>query len=460
MISTTTQTTTTSSTTITETSSTSTSTTTTNVYCGITCINTTISTLSRVAFYSFDNNVLDSTGNYSMKANFTQNYVQGWIGSAISFTYSNQQYLQSIHIPLDSRSFTIDFWFYATEMLNNMAYSFAGERHSSVNSQCLFLDLRYRYLYMGFYDADTSGTTILSANQWYHATFVYDSTVKKQYVYLNGVLDKSVIINNDFLGTLGSFTIGGANIGGAGPTYSYYSGYIDHFGISYRVKSPCEIYLNAILYCYFSFDSISFLNDLGPNYLNAINSNGIQMNGRVNQGIEFSSSVSYIKIKGVNILNLMNQPFTISMWIKPLKLIDGGTLIHISTQSDGIGNCFALWGFTSNGSFVMNLIDSSNNINPILISSSLFSINQWTHIVQVFNGIKENYLYLNGNLAIISLSTSQPMGSYVFLGASPSNASSCRSGSISMGQFYGIIDEFYIFGKALTPTDICRLANP
>ncbi|UJR18136.1 hypothetical protein I4U23_005036 [Adineta vaga] len=433
--------------------------TTTNVHGETTCINTAISTSYHVAFYSFDNNTLDSIGNYSMNANFTPNYVQGWIGLAVDFSYNNQQYLQSTHIPLDSRSFTIDFWFYAPEMMDNVSYSFAGERHASENYQCLFLDIRDRYLYIGFYSDDLIGTTSLSANQWYHATFVYDSTIKQQLIYLNGILDNGVTIENDFVGTSGPFTIGGANIDGSGPVYSYYSGYIDHFSISYRVKSPCEIYLNAILFCYFPFDSALGLLDSGPNYLNAINSNGISTIGRVNQGIEFSLLLSYIMINGVNILNTVNNSFTISMWIKPFNLTSGGTLLHTSTQSDG--NCYALWGLTSSGSFVMNFIDSSNNINPIIISSLSIPINQWTHIVQVVNSSNENYLFLNGNLiSSISSSISQAIGSYVFLGASPNNTSFCQSGSISMGQFYGIIDEFYVFAKALTSTDIFRLANP
>ncbi|CAF1491443.1 unnamed protein product [Adineta ricciae] len=448
----------------TSTSSTITSTVATTAYCESTCVNTIISTLSRVVFYSFNGNMLDNVGNYSLNLYFlgsTPNYVPGWIGSAINFIYSDQQFLFTKHIPLDSRSFTIDFWFYATNLTYTNDYSIAGEWQASAYDECLFFNIRGNVLYMGFFYDDISGITTILTNQWYHATFVYDSTIKTQFIYLNGVLENSGKVYSDFLGTTGSFTIGGAHLGGLAPTYEYYPGYIDHFQISYRVKTPCEIYLNAILFCYFSFNLPSLLNDSGPNYLNAINSNGISTTGRMNEGIQFSSSsLSYVNISGVNVLNSSTNPFTISMWIKPLNVSGGGTVLHTSTQSSGEGNCFVLWGFTSTGEFSVNFISTSNSITSIKIPNS-FQINQWTHIVHVFDPSNGNYLYINGNLMFnATLSTRQAFGSFVFLGASPMDANSCLSGSISTGQFNGVIDEFYVFSQALTSADICRLTNP
>ena len=312
-----------------------------------------------MAFYSFDGNTLDSVGNYSMSTNpllFFSNYVTGLIGSAVIFGSSHTYLSSSVRIPLDSRSFTIDFWFYATTLTNTDEYGFAGECSFTTTDQCLFFSIRNSILYMAFYNDDTNGITTLTTNQWYHATFVYDSTAKMQLIYLNGVLEKSGTVSNDFLDTSALFTIGRSSTNILVQTFVYYLGYIDHFQISYRVKTPCEIYMNAILFCYFSFDLPSFLTDSGPNYLSAANSNGISTIGRRNQGIQFSSAtLSYVTISGVNVLNSSTNSFTISMWIKPSNLTGGGTLLHTSTQSDGGGSCFALWGFTSNGLFTVTI---------------------------------------------------------------------------------------------------------
>jgi hypothetical protein len=149
------------------------------------------------------------------------------------------------------------------------------------------------------------------------------------------VLDASRLIGNSFAGTTGNFTIGGAYIGGSSTTTVYYSGYIDHFTISSRAKSACEIYLDAALACYFTFDSALSLNDSGPNFLTATNTGATSTTGRINQALQFSSSVSYITIEGISALTFSNTVFTISMWINPTNVVGGATLIHASTQSNG-----------------------------------------------------------------------------------------------------------------------------
>ncbi|CAF4393510.1 unnamed protein product, partial [Adineta steineri] len=94
-------------------------------------------------------------------------------------------------------------------------------------------------------------------------------------------------------------------------------------------------------------------------------------------------------------------------------------------------------------------------------TSSALPFNTWTHIAQVFGSISGNSLYINGTLvASVSTATRRPAGPYTILGASPANTSYCKAGSISMGQFSGSIDEYYVFARALTSIDICRLANP
>ncbi|CAF1441015.1 unnamed protein product [Adineta steineri] len=446
---------------ITETNTATTTTATTNMFCGSSCVNTTISTSSRLAFYSFDNTTSDATGNYSMSGIASPNYVRGWIGSAINFSYNNTQFLSTSHIPLNSRSFTIDFWFYATDVSSTLDFSFGGEMQSSSNSKCLFMNIRNKVLYFGFYSADTAGITNISINQWYHTAFVYDNSTKRQSIYLNGILEKSSILNKAFLANNGSFTIGGAYIGGGAAPIVYYSGYIDHFTISSRIKSPCEIYLAATLACYFRFDSISLLIDSGPNFLTATNTDALATAaGRVNQALQFSSILSYVTINGISVLSSTNNAFTISMWIKPTSVTGGATLIHASTQPDGKGDCLAMWGLTSTGLMTVNIIDMSNNTVTMTTSSAL-TFNTWTHIAQVFSSISGNSLYINGTLvASVGTVTRRPAGPYTILGASPANTSYCKAGSISMGQFSGSIDEYYVFGRALTTIDICRLANP
>ncbi|CAF1045692.1 unnamed protein product [Rotaria sordida] len=92
---------------------------------------------------------------------------------------------------------------------------------------------------------------------------------------------------------------------------------------------------------------------------------------------------------------------------------------------------------------------------------STLPVNVWTHVAQTFSSTSGSRLYIDGVLiTIASAPTGTPVGPYVFIGASPAGSSPCNAGLIATGQFYGSVDEFRVFGRELTTTDICRLADP
>ena len=211
-----------------------------------------------------------------------------------------------------------------------------GQYAAQATDQCLFLNLRNRLLYFGFFGDDTTGSTAVAVNTWYHAAFVYDNTTARRYIYLNGVLDGQSSAVNSLQTTSGPFTIGGGTIGGNTTLNVYYSGYIDHVTLSGRAKSACEVYLDATLACYFTFDSTSSLVDSGPNFLSAVNTGGTSMTGHVSQGLYFSSSLSLVTISGITALVPRYTVFTISMWVYPTSVTGGATLIHCASQSNGL----------------------------------------------------------------------------------------------------------------------------
>ncbi|CAF1074575.1 unnamed protein product [Rotaria sp. Silwood1] len=260
--------------------------------------------------------------------------------------------------------------------------------------------------------------------------------------------------------TSGAFTIGGARIGGSATLDVYYTGYIDHLTISNQTKSSCEIYLDAILACYLTFDSAVSLVDSGPNFLNVTNNGGTIVSGRVNQALQFSSSLSYFTVSGISALKSQYTVFTISMWVYPTNIINGATLIHASTLANGLGTCLTMWGLTPSRAVSVNVMNSSN-VAIAATSSVALPLNVWTHILQTSSPTNGNRLYINGVLvASVSVSSGTAVGPYVFIGASPTGTNSCPAGSIVPGQFYGAVDEYRVFGRELTTAEICRLANP
>jgi hypothetical protein len=122
--------------------------------------------------------------------------------------------------------------------------------------------------------------------------------------------------------------------------------------------------------------------------------------------------------------------------------------------------CLGMWGLTSSGAVTVNVVNSTNSAVPAT-DPSVLQLNIWTHVVQTFSSTNGNSLYINGYLVTTtSASTGDAVGPYIFIGLTPSGCGFCNHGSIAIGQFYGSVDEFRVFGLELTAADVCRLANP
>lgn len=304
--------------------------------CAATCVNQTVSTASTIAFYSFDSVTTDATGNYPLSGMPSLTYVPGWIGAAASFDAANAQYLSTSNMPISLRDFSIDFWFYALNVSSGWDIPFMGQHTAQGTDLSLFLSIYFTRFCFGFFNDDVGGTTSITPNTWHHVAFVFQNSTLQRYIYLNGVLDVQATGFGPLQAVTGAFTVGGARVGGRVPTLdSFFTGYIDHATVSGRVKTACEVYLTANLACYFPLDSASPVTDSGPNFLTATNTGASLTTGRINQALQFSSSLSYITVAGIPGLATSATTFTISMWIRPTTLVGGATLIHTATQSNG-----------------------------------------------------------------------------------------------------------------------------
>ncbi|CAF4635471.1 unnamed protein product, partial [Didymodactylos carnosus] len=120
--------------------------------------------------------------------------------------------------------------------------------------QCLHFNIRSSKLYVGFYYDDTAAGTTLELNQWYHVSFVYDYSIKKQYVYLNGILDGANTPAEPFKGSVGNLTIG-RNLVLRTPL-NYFDGYLDSMVFINNARTACDIMIDATLAAYYSMDLV------------------------------------------------------------------------------------------------------------------------------------------------------------------------------------------------------------
>ncbi|CAF1644088.1 unnamed protein product, partial [Didymodactylos carnosus] len=174
--------------------------------------------------------------------------------------------------------------------------------------------------------------------------------------------------------------IGGSSIGGSTTATVYFNGYIDHLIITQRVKTACEILPDAKLTVYYPFENS--IHDYGPNIITGTLSNGTGTSfitsGRVDTyALQLNMTDSYFRIPSLTSLGTSNQSFTIALWIKPTAL--SGTLIHLSSQSNGLGWCTPFIGFSSSRQLITNVVSSLNTVISV-VGPQLQLTPFWTHI--------------------------------------------------------------------------------
>jgi hypothetical protein len=371
---------------------------------------------------------------------------------------------------LYNQSFTVQLWFYFTRIATQDNAFFGQQSLSNVGDYCLFLMSRFGKLYMGFYNDDTTGSTILQSNTWYHAAFVYDNDKRQRLIYRNGILDgQSATGVGPYLGTSGSMTIGSANVDGTIGA-PYFSGYIDELMVSTRVKTPCEILNDATLTAYFPFDGS--YTDAGPNSLTLTASGASFTTGYTNEGVYLSGSNSYIQISDLTSVGRSNYSYSIAFWLYPIVK---GVLVHISSNSSGklllkitlllsicrgLGWCVAVITFTSGGSLITEIYDQSNTITlngPVLLTYA------WTHVAQTYSPTNGERLYINGALYTFSSASTSYSASgvpnFLNFGNMLMSTPICANPSTVLTVFQGILDELRIYSRELSSIDACLLAQ-
>ncbi|CAF1303635.1 unnamed protein product, partial [Didymodactylos carnosus] len=219
---------------------------------------------------------------------------------------------------------------------------------------------------------------------------------------------------------------------------------------------------NSSLVAYFSFDNGSLSNAAGlPNfYPHATGQTTIP--GHLNQALLFNGTTSsYFQISNVSVVGTVNQPFSISLWIKSAALT--GTIIHVSLTSLGLdGWCLPFIGFDASSRISDQLWNGTMAVAAI---GPIPSANTWIHVVQTFsttNGLK---LYINGYFYSTTSSTvtqfiASSSSMYMTIGSPRSAAApGCTITSVLPlnVSYSGSVDELKIYARELTALDVCTL---
>lgn len=251
---------------------------------------------------------------------------------------------------------------------------------------------------------------------------------------------------------------------------------IDQFTISAgSARTACQIYNDATLTAYFPFNTIDPFNDYNVNLFNGIASNTTSISGgHTGQAIYFSLNTSFFQVKcfsDIRNVSHSNPPFTFSLWLNPSTSTNGGSIIHISNLPYGNGSfCYDLLALTSTGALVVQLMQPTLTVAGL--QGPALPTNTWTHVAVIYSQLDGIRLFINGQLSITSLITSNPLYMakwdfplYITLGnnnlVGPSAGVTCAVGSITFisGLYTGAIDEFRLYNRELDSEELCALAN-
>ena len=241
---------------------------------------------------------------------------------------------------------------------------------------------------------------------------------------------------------------------------NYFDGCLDSIAYFGRAKNATEVLRDATLTAYLSFDGNTLL-DSGPLSINGIGANFAYITpGRLNAALTLLGPSSYVQITGLRRIGTNNWPYSVAIWIYPTSLA-GGTIMHLSSRTDGAQTnawCLPIMGLTSSGQIAINSWNGGN----IPVTGPTVPLNAWTHVVGTYSQTNGERLYVNGTLRSSASGYNFAAGTVpmtITLGSSLLGTGVCNTGTIQMGRFYGWLDEFYVYARELTATEVAAHAN-
>jgi hypothetical protein len=441
-----------------------------------------------VAFYPFDGNADDNSGNGNhgilqgtqFPVPATDRF--GNPSSAYSFSSATSS---CVKIPNGSpfqfiqANFTISLW--ANPGSTQGPGSTLIEKSHDLPNPCEWavemsgVTNKYTFTIWDVSNWNPTQSIQFNVNSWNH--FLLMKTGKKTFAYLNGVLLGTATLSTSRLSSNGNLPVYiGCFLGGD----RYFNGLIDDVFVFnrslsseerkqlYNFDSPTSqpsrqptsqptvrtfpLSLKGGLVAFYPFDGNA--DDNSGNGNHGILQGNVRLTkdrfGVATKAYSFDGTTSFIQINNGNPFQFPNNNFTVSFWVKPSAF-----QLHDATIFDKSHDiCSCEWSVEQleNVKNKYYLIARDFTLNQWTNSAEAvqFITNDWNHFVLVKQG-KSYYSYLNGNLVVTSQATSTRIISNgnqpLYIGA---------NGGINRF-FNGSIDDIFVFNRSITKTEISQL---
>ncbi len=416
-----------------------------------------------VAFYPFDGNANDASGNGNNGTTNTAILTSdrfGILNSAYDFNGIDSKIYTTNNVNVTT-AISISAWIYVRN-LNNIFTIVSEDNPSrgpysfSVNLLNNQFDYRFGFANNGSWSDYISHTKNLDYNRWIHTVITAGNGNLS--IYLDGVkvetkttVGLNMIMNSDYI-----------KIGYERYIDSYSDGKIDDLRIYNRVLSDCEIKklydcnstCSSGLVAHYPFCGNA--NDVSGN-----NNNG-SVSGATLTTDRFGNENSAYSFNGLNSkITILDSPIfkfkqiTINAWVAP-ENNNAMSIIGKSRYSNAQNEQFQLYiNWQSAGTLGIAVKPNPCNIPGVWERGSgiaTFSTNNWQMITGVYDGFTLK-TYFNGTLVSNTITTLREL-------------QYCASGDITIGSwwnnsfnFKGKIDDLSIYDRGLTQAEITALYN-
>lgn len=415
-----------------------------------------------VIYYSFDNvagsTIFDEAGNYDATINGNIYVADGYSGKGIHAERSNNSYVDIGNVTElnnGSKDFSVSLWLKTGSVEPDTDdYIFGAQTGSGLYLRHARASNAPNYGLLAKIDDEVNDAfdytpEPFNDNEWHHVVAVNEGS--NLYLYVNGVKKTEVLGHN--VGAMdANLTLLAANLG-AGGFFSFAS--VDEFRVYSRglnIQEISALYLQDSDYtatvptdwvAYWPCSVIGSVFQEASGVFNGTISGATITTGVIRDGIAFNGSSQRITCQSPSVIESGANNFTISCWIK--------------TSTSGVANYFightvnvgAYMRIEADNTLLVKIDDGTNDAFDTGVTGIADGI--WHHVAMVNVG---NTLlgYVDG-VEEINIAGHN-------VGAMP--ASSFYIGGISgstENYFTGDMDEIRVYGRALSSTEIGRLAS-
>ena len=177
--------------------------------------------------------------------------------------------------------------------------------------------------------------------------------------------------------------------------------------------------------------------------------------------LQLAGANAYVNVPSNTTFNINANELSLSTWVRLDQLPEQLTT-SFGAIFDSTTDCYVLYLDKGNNELRFKIGDVNGHAARPGIPAAFLQTNEWLHIAAVYNGnfgsAGRASIYLNGVLMDSHVGNDSSLGVGLTANVKPGQVASMgREGPTGGNGFFGAVDDFAIWKRALTPTEIQRI---